>query len=533
MVFYCKSARSIYRRAMKIRHSSIDDTPCDVLLAYPAERINVFSYMMPLGLASIAAVLEQHRHRVRIVDFAHYSRDFRRDIARWKPAVVGIGGTTATRKGSFLTARLVKETLPHTVVVYGGVHASFTAKDTLANVPWIDYVIKGEGEFSFLSLCDMLSGKAEGTEGSALRADPAAPYKDIPGLAYRSDGSIVENPMVRIDDLDMLPLPARHLFPVPPKLTLDFVNVDADCIMTSRGCPACCDFCSASRMFPGGVRYRSMDHVAAEIDSVRARRSIQGLKLFDSTFTSNPEHVRNFCRMIAPQGLLWECEIRADDRIDEALLSDMKHAGCCYVNMGLETVSPRLLKQSGKNISVAKAEAVLDSCKKLGILTKVFFTFGHLDETFSECAEDLHYMKSKRDRIDFYATTVGLRIYPGTPLEQKLNRRRNDGNGFSWVRYRPPWKNFLLLEFGDVRILSQPQLNYFHLCRIILRLVGQGTVLSKEYIFRFVIIQGGIKSTMLLIATCRCAVQRLRRCAEQGVQKIRGFSGFVRTRKSP
>jgi len=331
----------------------------------------------------------------------------------------------------------------------------------------------------------------------------------------------------------MLPLPARHLFPVPPKLTLDFVNVDADCIMTSRGCPACCDFCSASRMFPGGVRYRSMDHVAAEIDSVRARRSIQGLKLFDSTFTSNPEHVRNFCRMIAPQGLLWECEIRADDRIDEALLSDMKHAGCCYVNMGLETVSPRLLKQSGKNISVAKAEAVLDSCKKLGILTKVFFTFGHLDETFSECAEDLHYMKSKRDRIDFYATTVGLRIYPGTPLEQKLNRRRNDGNGFSWVRYRPPWKNFLLLEFGDVRILSQPQLNYFHLCRIILRLVGQGTVLSKEYIFRFVIIQGGIKSTMLLIATCRCAVQRLRRCAEQGVQKIRGFSGFVRTRKSP
>jgi anaerobic magnesium-protoporphyrin IX monomethyl ester cyclase len=474
---------------MKIRHSSIDDTPCDVLLAYPAERINVFSYMMPLGLASIAAVLEQHRYTVRAVDFAHYSRDFRREIARWKPAVAGIGGTTATRKGSFLAARLIKETLPGTVVVYGGVHASFSAKDTLANVPWIDYVIKGEGEFSFLSLCDMLTGKT------------SDPLKSIPGLAYRSNGSIVENPMARIDDLDMLPLPARYLFPTPPKLILDFVNVDADCIMTSRGCPACCDFCSASRMFPGGVRYRSMDHVAAEIDAVRARRPIQGLKLFDSTFTSNPEHVRNFCRMIAPQRLLWECEIRADDRIDEALLSDMKHAGCCYVNMGLETVSTRLLKQSGKNISVAKAETVLDSCKKLGILTKVFFTFGHLDETFGECIEDIRYMKSKKDRIDFYATTVG-------------------DDGFSWVRYRPSWKNLLLLEFGDVRILSQPQLNYSHFFRIILLLIGQGTVLSKEYIIRFFIIQGGIKTAALLIAACRYAVHRLRRSAEHAVQRI-------------
>jgi anaerobic magnesium-protoporphyrin IX monomethyl ester cyclase len=511
---------------MNTRHPSIDDSPCDVLLAYPAERINVFSYMMPLGLASIAAVLEQHGYRVRAVDFAHYARDFRRDCAQWRPAVVGIGGTTSTRKGSFLTARLVKETLPGAAVVYGGVHASFTARDTLANVPWIDYVIKGEGEFSFLALCDTLTGKAEdpegtkGSNGSALRADP---LKSIPGLAYRSNGGVVENPARRIDDLDVLPLPARHLFPAPPKLTLDFVNVEADCIMTSRGCPACCDFCSASRMFPGGVRYRSMDHVAAEICLIRARRPVPGLKIFDSTFTSDPEHVRRFCRMIAPHQLLWECEIRADDRIDETLLADMKRAGCCYVNMGVETVSPRLLKQSGKNISVAKAEAVLVSCKKLGILTKVFFTFGHLDETFRECTEDIRYMKSKKDRIDFYATTVGLRIYPGTPLEQKLHRRRGHEGGFSWVRYRPTWKNFLLLEFGDVRILYQPHLGLSHFFRIILRLAGQGTVLSREYIIRFVIVQGWVKTAMLLMHACRHAAHRIRRGAEHGMKKITGL----------
>ncbi|MBN2035382.1 MAG: B12-binding domain-containing radical SAM protein [Chitinispirillaceae bacterium] len=493
---------------MNTRHPSIDDSPCDVLLAYPAERINVFSYMAPLGLAGIAAVLEQRGYGVRAVDFAHYTRDFRRDLVKWKPAVVGIGGTTSTRKGSFLTARLVKETLPDTVVVYGGVHATFTAKDTLDNVPWIDYVIKGEGELSFLALCDTLTGAA------------AVPREKIPGLAYRTGGGIVENPAVRIDDLDALPLPARHLFPAPFKLTIDFVNVKADCIVTSRGCPACCDFCSASRMFPGGVRYRSMDHVAAEIEAIRARRPVGGLKLFDSTFTADPEHVRRFCRMIAPRGLVWECEIRADGLVDEALLADMKRAGCCYVNMGLETVSPRLLHQSGKNISVARAEAVLDSCKKLGILTKVFFIFGHPGETYRECIEDIRYMKSHKDTIDFYATTVGMRIYPGTPLERKLRRQRGYTDGFSWARYRPPWKNLPLLEFGDVRILFQPQQGLSHFLRIILRLVVQGTVLSREYIVRFVIIQGGVKTAALITAACRHATHRVRRGAGRGMHRI-------------
>jgi radical SAM superfamily enzyme YgiQ (UPF0313 family) len=119
---------------------ALNDTPCDVLLTYPAERITVFSHMIPLGLASIAAVLEKNNYSVKIVDFTTYRGDFRRNLLTWRPMAVGIGGTTSTRKNSFLTARLTKETLPDTAVVYGGVHATVTAHDTLRNILDIDYI---------------------------------------------------------------------------------------------------------------------------------------------------------------------------------------------------------------------------------------------------------------------------------------------------------------------------------------------------------------------------------------------------------
>jgi anaerobic magnesium-protoporphyrin IX monomethyl ester cyclase len=130
----------------------------DVLLTYPSDPVRLFDSMVPLGLASIAAVLEANSYKVKVIDFNHYKGDYRKDLRAWQPKIVGIGGTTATRRGSFLTARLTKEVLPSVPVVYGGPHASFTARDTLTHVLEIDYVVKGEGEYPFLALCDHFAG---------------------------------------------------------------------------------------------------------------------------------------------------------------------------------------------------------------------------------------------------------------------------------------------------------------------------------------------------------------------------------------
>jgi len=292
----------------------------DVLLTYPKEKVNAFYNMIPSGLATIAGLLEQNNFTVKILDFNFYKGDFRRDLLKWHPKIIGIGGTTATRKGSFLTARLTKKVLPDVPVVYGGVHATFTAEDTLNNVSEIDYIVSGEGEFTFLSLCQAMVGKN------------STSISNLPGLSYRNAIGFVHNKPARIDNLNTLPLPARHLFDNKYGLKLDFYGMEADFLMTSRGCPNACNFCAASRMFPGGVRCRSAKHIQNEVEYILSHNNLRALKLFDSTFTSSREHVLDFCKMIKPYKLLWECEVRADT-VDYELLRIMKNSGCCYIDV--------------------------------------------------------------------------------------------------------------------------------------------------------------------------------------------------------
>jgi radical SAM superfamily enzyme YgiQ (UPF0313 family) len=475
----------------------------DVLLCYPSDCLRVFDSMIPLGIASIAAVAQTRGYSVKIVDFNHYQGDYRRDLKRWAPKIIGIGGTTSSRKGSFLTARLSKQVLPNVPVVYGGVHATFSATDTLMHVPQIDYVVKGEGEYTFASLA------AKSVENSSLDVE------SLSGVCYRDGSRIVENAPKRIDNLDLLPIPARHLFDYRYNIKLDFRGLPADFLMTSRGCPAACTFCSASRMFGGGVRCRSMDHVAMELAEILAARRISALKLFDSTFTAGESHVLAFCNMIGPYRLYWECEIRADT-VTRQLLMEMKRAGCCYVNVGLETTSPRLLKNIAKNISVEQVDACLRWCKELGINTKLFMVCGLLGQHFDECLHDLAFIRGHRRGIDFFATTVGLRVYPGTALESRLKRIGYLHDGFSWAKFAAPLSNLMVMEPGDVLILRQKQLGILKLSVILLLLVSQRTMASGGYILKV------LKNNLLYVV--RFLELRVRYFHHTIARAVEGFS---------
>jgi radical SAM superfamily enzyme YgiQ (UPF0313 family) len=484
------------------------DQSIDVLLTYPSDPVRLFDSMVPLGLASIAAVLEANSYKVKVIDFNHYKGDFRKDQRTWQPKIVGIGGTTATRQGSFLTARLTREVLPTVPVVYGGPHASFTARDTLTHVLEIDYVVKGEGEYPFLALCDHF-----------IRHAPVDIEK-INGLCYRTTNNIAENPCVRIDNLDALPLPARHLFGGRYRQTLDiFNNLDAEFLLTSRGCPAHCTFCSASRMFGGGVRYRSMENIKAELDSLIKTKKMEALKLFDSTFTSSHDHVAAFCDMIGPYNILWECEVRADT-LDRRMLANMKQAGCVYINVGLETSNKTLLARAAKNISTEQVENALGWCREVGIRTKVFMIFGHAGQTFDECKQDIAYINKHRDKIDFFATTVGMRVYPGTPLETMVKKNQGMPADFSWVRYKSPLKNLLLCEMGDVFILSQPGLGFVRLFLVIVLLAKQKTLTSGAYLMKMLAQNAGVYLDRLL--TCFIHFQhRVTRMMDQCKPQLR------------
>jgi len=267
-------------------------------------------------------------------------------------------------------------------------------------------------------------------------------------------------------------------------MKLDFFDFEADYIMTSRGCPKCCSFCSASRMFPGGVRLRPIESVKKEIDSILANKFIKGLKIFDSTFTANRDHVLKFCEMIKPYGLFWECELTVDT-VDYFLLKKMKEAGCRYVDIGMETTSYRILQALHKKITVDQAESVLEWCDELEIKTKVFFIFGHIGQTFNECIEDVQWLRKNKYKIDFFANSMGLKLYPGTLLEKKARQLNLVPQNFSWVKYKPSIKNIIFLEFGDVLIIDQKQLSLFKIFIIGLILHFQLTNLNKKYFLKY------------------------------------------------
>lgn len=278
-----------------------------ILLLWPSDGVRLFESMMPLGLASLGAMLEQNGFKVKIIDFNHFKGDFRDELRSLKPLLVGVGGTTATRKESFQIARIAKEVIPDCPVAYGGPHATFAYEDTLEHIPEIDYVIRGEAEYSLLALCKALqSGQKEG-------------ISSIPGIALRVEEKVLTRSPERIQDLSQIPAPARHLLGHAYPMTLDHTDIPADFIVTSRGCPVICDFCAASRLFPGGVRLRPMDQVRSEIvEILRTRPNVRGLKVFDSTFTAIRQHVLAFCDLMESLQLKWECEVRVDT-VDFAL----------------------------------------------------------------------------------------------------------------------------------------------------------------------------------------------------------------------
>jgi len=260
-------------------------------------------------------------------------------------------------------------------------------------------------------------------------------FSDIPGISYRKNESIVHNPEVgRISSLDILPFPYRDPEAIQRyNLQLDFLNIPAASVMSSRGCPVNCSFCSASAMFGTQLTLRSAVHVVDEIELLLKEYHYQGVKFFDSTLTLNRNHVEAICAEIQKRNLKfpWECEIRVNGMTRD-LLRIMRDSGCYYVDFGVESASPSVLKAMHKSITLDHVENVFRWTQELGILTKVFFTFGHIGETFDDARQTVEFMEKNAKYISVAATGIGIRIYPGTEVEHFARLSKYLRSDFSW-----------------------------------------------------------------------------------------------------
>ncbi len=422
--------------------------------------------MPPLGLASIAAVLEEEGHKGEILDCPLLGMDFQElenEIAQRKPDFVGITGTTWTRYEQFKAAEMSKNALPDVPTILGGPHVTFTARNTLEKLPHVDFIVKGEGEVPFTEL---------------VRAYPdEKKIEQVKSIAFRKNGKVVDNPMgAFIHDLDELPEPARHLLDIPAyKQTL--FGKKATTIMTSRGCPVFCSFCSTSVMWGEQNRRRSPKKVGDEIEGLIKNYDLEAIWFFDDTLSLNRKHLVELLDEIEKRKLefIWYCEIRVNT-VDYDLLKRMHDLGCRYVSFGVESASECVLKRIHKGIKLDQVRNVLDWCEELGIYTKAFFMFGLPDETYEDGLKTVNFLKELDNKISDVALSAGCSVLPGTEVEQYAIENNLMPKNFDWTEeiYYP--ENRMNNRPVAIPTLLQPQLTLRDLNRLKFEYYGTGAI---------------------------------------------------------
>jgi len=309
----------------------------------------------------------------------------------------------------------VKSLNNNTPVVAGGPHPSVKSEETLRIAYFVDFVVRGEGEISFLELV-----KAVEKKGS---------YNDIKGLSFRTNGRIHHNPAVEfIRDLDRLPYPARDLL-----LNKDsYTSEDMGLVMSGRGCPFECTFCSSAGVWGRHTRFRSIENVIDEMQQVQSIYGTVQFSFKDDIFTINTKRVREFCRLLKDRKLnvKWDCNARVN-LIDESMLAEIKSAGCNGIKIGIESGSDRILKNvMKKKITVAQIKHAAELIHKAGIHWTGYFMMGLPTETEQEMLQTLELMRLiKPDfaSLSVYEPLPGTQLYhTGIASGQVTDRRTLD-----------------------------------------------------------------------------------------------------------
>lgn len=413
--------------------------------------------MSPLGIAWLASVLRENGFKdVVLIDSManHYTnQEIIELLKKQGPDIVGISFGTQIRFSAFELARMIKSNFPGVPVVAGGPHPTLTAQDTLENIPEIDVIVRGEGDISFLNLVKAIANKADLT--------------GVKGISFRNkNGNVVHNPPEPpIQDLNKIPLPARDLLPMEKyDKTAILSKKRVANIMSSRGCPYHCSYCSTSEQWGHMIRHRSPKNVVDEIELVlKTYPFLGGIRFFDDVLTMDKARVIEICREILRRKLdfVWECEARANT-IDEEMVGEMKKAGCEFIDLGIESGSNRILKNIKKSITVEQAVAATKIIKKAGIGMKAFFMHGLPGETYEDIKKTVFLSRYLFYELGVEGTTQGISvIYPGTELEALAKASGNLPQDFSWSKYYERDRSYPPLDACIyMPIFEQPNLTY-------------------------------------------------------------------------
>lgn len=327
----------------------------------------------PLGLGYIATYLLDAGHEVEVFDIYAYQlskEQVKSRIPKLNYDVVAISAMSTQYSYVKWLAAELKRVHPKKKIIVGGALAAFSSEIVLKHTK-TDICVLGEGEHVIVELIDNLDS-----------------LKKVNGIYYINNKRVCKNkPCKPIKNLDSIPLPSWHLFDIEIYINSPIFQDDYGLrsmnIMTSRGCPYNCNYCS--RQFKG-VRLRSIDNVISEIKELKKRYGIQAIYFTEELTLITKERMKELCKKIKPLNLIWGCQGRVNI-VDYEILSIMKDAGCTCVGYGIESGSQKVLNNMNKCATVKMAEKAIHETRRAGLRPGVQMIFGYPGETLDTIKE--------------------------------------------------------------------------------------------------------------------------------------------------
>lgn len=440
-----------------------------LLIRPPAVTFEEFPALIvnePLGLLYLAGYLKKNKKAVAVIDACADGAKFQvgdfcgvgmpyetlsQKIRDYSPDLVGISCMfTQYLKGVHDVAGIVKDISKGTLVVCGGVAASASFAALLED-PNIDLVVKGEGEETLLDIVE--------------RTEKGLDLKGVCGTVLKVEGKISINaPREFIKNLDELAFPARELLDMSkyyddPYSAHNCMRYPRLSMVTSRGCPFKCVFCSIHSVWEHRYRARSAENVCDEIELLRRAYGVKEIIFYDDNLTVDKKRINDICLEIkkrkidikwsTPNGVaIWT--------LDENTLMNMKQAGCYKIAFGLESAAANTLKFIHKEfLDFNRARELIRFSNKVGLWTMASFIIGFPYETKDDVMETLaHAIDSDVDSASFYSATP----YPGSELYDICKKE-----GFmdeSDIGDILKWQGQIGLAMLDMKYLTKEEINF-------------------------------------------------------------------------
>lgn len=361
---------------------------------------------VPLGPGYLMAVAEREGIHIELID-GQIEKDVVGSVAQHvkkmeKPYIFGFSVLTAAFKNSIIISKELRRLYSDSVIIFGGIHPSALAEDILS-YGHIDAVVVGEGERVVPELYRHIKGGKD--------------FRHLDNIAYVRDGKVIKNKQAMlIEEFDKIPPLPYHRF--------DEKKYNLGIVMTSRGCPYQCIFCSNRVVTGKKYRFRPADSIMEDLDIIHNKYKKRNVAFWDDNLLVSKERIYTLLEEMKKKGydkkMTFSFQARADN-VDQKLLMDLSNAGFKSMFFGLETASDRLMKVLKKGETIEECRNAVKMAKSAGLVVSAAFIYGIPGETHEDRMNCIKYTEELGlDMVRYNNATP----YPGTELFEIAKREK-------------------------------------------------------------------------------------------------------------